>query len=268
MPSDHARIRRDIWADTDWRRLSVGEQWLYLHLLSSPTLSLCGVADWRPARIAKMAAGTSADDVVTFSAGLIDKEFVLPDFEAEEIAIRSWVKHDGLMRSPNLAKALRSAWDATASEPIRGLIVGQLCRLYDSDPTLAGWDHVGDLLDKGSLTFAEAIDEVMPGSSIEGSGEVPGTLRGTLPERVSESVPMGFAGSSIKGSEIRAPLLNSFTPSSLLLTPNSITGSPSSGTSLARARDEAEMDGWESSTSSAPTGRRDGDGREVSGWGS
>ena len=109
MPSDHARIRRDIWADTDWRRLSAGEQWLYLHLLSSPTLSLCGVADWRPARIAKMAAGTSADDVVTFSAGLIDKEFVLPDFEAEEIAIRSWVKHDGLMRSPNVAKALRSA---------------------------------------------------------------------------------------------------------------------------------------------------------------
>lgn len=268
MPSDHARIRRDIWADTDWRRLSVGEQWLYLHLLSSPTLSLCGVADWRPARIAKMAAGTSADDVVTFSAGLIDKEFVLPDFEAEEIAIRSWVKHDGLMRSPNLAKALRSAWDATASEPIRGLIVGQLCRLYDNDPTLAGWDHVGDLLDKGSLTFAEALAEVMPGSSIECSDEVPETLRGTLPGRVPESVPMGFAGSSIKGSEIRPPLLNSFTPSSLLLTPNSITGSPSSGTSLARARDEAEMDGWESSPSSAPAGRRDGDGREVSGWGS
>lgn len=265
MPSDHARIRRDIWADTDWRRLSAGEQWLYLHLLSSPTLSLCGVADWRPARIAKMAAGTSADDVVTFSAGLIDKEFVLPDFEAEEIAIRSWVKHDGLMRSPNVAKALRSAWDATASEPIRGLIVGQLRRLYDNDPTLAGWDHIGDMLDKGSLTFAEALSEVMPGSSIEGSDEVPETLRGTLPERVPESVPMGFTGSSIKGSGNRASLL---TPNSLLLTPNSITGSPSSGTSLARARDEAEMDGWESSTSSAPAGRRDGDGREVSGWGS
>ena len=265
MPSDHARIRRDIWADTDWRRLSAGEQWLYLHLLSSPTLSLCGVADWRPARIAKMAAGTSADDVVTFSAGLIDKEFVLPDFEAEEIAIRSWVKHDGLMRSPNVAKALRSAWDATASEPIRGLIVGQLRRLYDNDPTLAGWDHIGDMLDKGSLTFAEALAEVMPGSSIEGSDEVPETLRGTLPERVPESVPMGFTGSSIKGSGNRASLL---TPNSLLLTPNSITGSPSSGTSLARARDEAEMDGWESSTSSAPAGRRDGDGREVSGWGS
>lgn len=265
MPSDHARIRRDIWADTDWRRLSVGEQWLYLHLLSSPTLSLCGVADWRPARIAKMAASTNADDVVTFSAGLIDKEFVLPDFEAEEIAIRSWVKHDGLMRSPNVAKALRSAWDGTASEPIRSLIVGQLRRLYDNDPTLAGWDHIGDLLDKGSLTFAEALSEVMPGSSIEGSDEVPETLRGTLPERVPESVPMGFAGSSIKGSGNRALLL---TPNSLLLTPNSITGSPSSGTSLARARDEAEMDGWESSTSSAPAGRRDGDGREVSGWGS
>lgn len=265
MPSDHARIRRDIWADTDWRRLSVGEQWLYLHLLSSPTLSLCGVADWRPARIAKMAAGTSADDVVTFSAGLIDKEFVLPDFEAEEIAIRSWVKHDGLMRSPNVAKALRSAWDGTASEPIRGLIVGQLRRLYDNDPTLAGWDHIGDMLDKGSLTFAEALAEVMPGSSIEGSDEVPETLRGTLPEGVPESVPMGFAGSSIKGSGNRALLL---TPNSLLLTPNSITGSPSSGTSLARARDEAEMDGWESSTSSAPAGRRNGDGREVSGWGS
>ena len=265
MPSDHARIRRDIWADTDWRRLSAGEQWLYLHLLSSPTLSLCGVADWRPARIAKMAAGTSADDVVTFSAGLIDKEFVLPDFEAEEIAIRSWVKHDGLMRSPNVAKALRSAWDATASEPIRGLIVGQLRRLYDNDPTLAGWDHIGDMLDKGSLTFAEALAEVMPGSSIEGSDEVPETLRGTLPEGVPESVPMGFTGSSIKGSGNRASLL---TPNSLLLTPNSITGSPSSGTSLARARDEAEMDGWESSTSSAPAGRRDGDGREVSGWGS
>ena len=147
----------------------------------------------------------------------------------------------------------------------RGLIVGQLRRLYDNDPTLAGWDHIGDMLDKGSLTFAEALSEVMPGSSIEGSDEVPETLRERVPERVSESVPMGFAGSSIKGSGNRASLL---TPNSLLLTPNSITGSPSSGTSLARARDEAEMDGWESSTSSAPAGRRDGDGREVSGWGS
>src|SRR5690606_7289371 len=63
---DHARIRLDIWADDDFGSLTSSAQWLYLHLLSSPTLSFAGVADWRPARIAGRTAELTADDVEFF----------------------------------------------------------------------------------------------------------------------------------------------------------------------------------------------------------
>lgn len=162
MPRDHARLNLDIWTDDDWRDLTWHAQWLYLKLLSSPSLTFAGVADWRPARIVQHAAGLTLTDLECMAAELIGGRFILVDPESEEVAIRSFVKHDGMMRSPNVAAALVKAHGAVASRALRGLIVGQLQRLRDVQPSLRGWARpdVIRLLEKRALTFDEALTEV------------------------------------------------------------------------------------------------------------
>ena len=165
MARDHARIRLDIWADDDFGSLTSSAQWLYLHLLSSPTLSFAGVADWRPARIAGRTAELTAADVEFFATELERDHYVLIDRRTEEALIRSWVKHDGLMKSPNMAKALVKAYGATASQTLRAVIVGQLHRLHEAKPELKGWTNAATLLGRDALTPAEALEELPPNPS-------------------------------------------------------------------------------------------------------
>ena len=211
MANDHARIRRDIWADEDWRALTSPAQWLYMHLLSAPTLNFAGVADWRPPRIAALTAELTPGDVDHFAAELIGGRFILPDLDTEEVLIRSWVKHDGLLRSPNVTKALVKAHGKIASGPIRGVIVSQLQGLLDGGME-GSWDAAAPLLEKTSYTFDEGVALLSPNPSDNPSGKGSGNPS---------------AKSSGKGSEIRAPLL---TPYSLLHTPPH-HGSPSVTTS-------------------------------------
>lgn len=189
MARDHARIRVDIWSDEDWRDLPSVSQWLYLYLLSSPALNFCGVTDWRPARIAALNAEMKADDVEYAAAWLEAGEFLVIDRDTEEALIRSWVKHDGLVASPNMTKAMVKAHAAIGSGILRAVIVDQLERLKQANPQLAGWKHLHGVLRKRSLTVPEAFQKLSPNPSVKGSGNP---------------------------SEIRAPLL---TPSSVLHSP-------------------------------------------------
>ena len=165
MARDHARIRLDIWGDDDWRDLTSSAQWLYLHLLSSPSLTFCGVVDWRPARIAGRTSDLTRHDVEHFAAELEAGLFLIIDRDTEEALIRSWVKHDGLMKSPNMAKALVKAHDKTGSDILRAVVVNQLKALKKSDPQLKGWEHIGNLLRKRSMTPEEAFDHLTPNPS-------------------------------------------------------------------------------------------------------
>lgn len=167
MARDHARIRLDIWNDDDWRALSSSGQWLYMCLLSQPSLSFAGVADWRPPRLASMTRELTGDDVEAFAAELEQERFILVDRRSEEVLIRSWVKHDGLMASPNMAVALTKDHAEIGSTPLRGVIVDQLQTLRAANPDLKGWSkpQVQKLLEKRSMTFAEGFDSVLPNPS-------------------------------------------------------------------------------------------------------
>jgi hypothetical protein len=191
MARDHARIRVDIWADEDWRDLPSVSQWLYMCLLSSPSLNFCGVTDWRPARIAALNAEMKAYDVEYAAAWLEAGEFLVIDRDTEEVLIRSWVKHDGLVSSPNMSKAMVKAHAAIGSGILRAVIVDQLERLKQANPKLAGWQYLHNVLRRRSLTVSEAFQKLSPNPSIKGS---------------------------VNPSEIRAALL---TPSSVLLSPDS-----------------------------------------------
>lgn len=207
MANDHARIRRDIWADEDWRRLTSSAQWLYVHLLTNRTLTFAGVADWRPNRIAALTADLRASDVDTFAAELIQEQFILPDLETEEVLIRSWVKHDGLLKVPNVTKALIKAHEATASSVIRAVLTGQLLRLKESGAK-GHWELLDNLLGGSSMTYEEGVEILSASPSGNPSPNPSGK---------------GSGNPSGKGSKSDAPLL---TPYSLLRSPLSSSPLP------------------------------------------
>ncbi|MGO1547993.1 hypothetical protein [Microbacterium gubbeenense] len=139
MAREHAKIRLDIWADDEWRELDVECQHLYLLLLSHPTLNYVGVADWRPGRIAQLAKGMTADGVRETAGRLRAGGFVLADDDTEEILVRSFVKHDGLLKQPKLAVSMANAFGATASNAIRSVVAFEVQKQRERAPELAAW---------------------------------------------------------------------------------------------------------------------------------
>jgi hypothetical protein len=176
MARTHAAIRLDIWGDDDWRKLSMSAQYLYLHLLASPTLNYAGVADWRPARIAGMSSQTPRDIIELAAAELEAALFIIVDDKTEEVLIRSFLKHDGLLQKPNVAKAMVSAYTKTVSATLRGVIVFELNRLAERFPEWRAFDlkEVQEVMAKGSVNPFEKGS--MKGSEFDPSLLTPNSL--------------------------------------------------------------------------------------------
>lgn len=136
----YAQLNIAIWNDDDFRALTPAAQHLYFLLLSHPTLSYCGVGDWRPARIAHMANGWEAQDVERAGAELVDRLFIVVDEDTEEFLVRTFVRNDPLMRQRNLGVSMARAYSTVASDEIRGVIVHELRRLEKAHPELKGFD--------------------------------------------------------------------------------------------------------------------------------
>lgn len=139
MARDRANIRIDIWADEHWRELTLGAQHLYLLLTTHPTLTYVGVADWREGRLAAMTKRRTAEDVRRDAEELQIGGFVLADDDTEEILVRSFVKHDGLMKQPKLAVSMANAYAAVASPMIREVVAFEVQKLHSREPELTSW---------------------------------------------------------------------------------------------------------------------------------
>lgn len=157
MAREHAAIRLDMWGDDDWRGLTRPAQHLYMHLLSSPSLTYAGAADWRPARLAGVSRGTTAADVREAAAELSGALFVVYDDDTEEILIRSFLKYDGLLHKPNVAKAMVTAFGKVVSPTLRGVVVHELSKLHDRHPEWKAFAlaEVRELLTRPSVNPSE-----------------------------------------------------------------------------------------------------------------
>lgn len=124
MARSHARIDAAIWRNPDFTRLSADAQRLYFLLLSQPNLSLVGVIDFMPARWAKLARDTNADEIADAVGDLETARFVLVD--GDELLIRTFVVHDLTRLNVNVVKGVWSAWNAVGSAFLRSSIVHSL----------------------------------------------------------------------------------------------------------------------------------------------
>lgn len=146
---NHAEINLDIWGDDDWLDLSPPAQHLYFVLWTSPELSHCGCGPWHPGRIAAKARGWTPGAVEAAAAELSAELFLIIDTITEEFDLRSWIKHDGIWRKPNMAVAMANARAGLASRTLRGVVVHEVAKIKarniaeatKENPASTSWDR-------------------------------------------------------------------------------------------------------------------------------
>lgn len=173
MARDHARIYVTIWADPAWRSLTCVQQLTYVALVSSADLSYCGVAPLIPARYQGIACDMTARKFLTAIAGLEAAGFVVADRDTLEVLVRSYVRHDGLLKMPNVTKAMVRALHKVHSPILRDVVTGELARLYRERPFEKGWAGFADL-------DAEGFARVRAKGSAQGTA-TPSTNPGANP---------------------------------------------------------------------------------------
>ncbi len=206
MARDRATILTGIWGNPDIRALPPMQQWLYMQMWTHPDLNYCGVLDWRPGRLAQLSAGSTADSIRAIVPLLVEGRFAVLDEESEEILLRPYLRHDGLLKQPKLAVSMANAYASTGSTMLRGVIVHELSKLRREFPDLAAWksQHVLSILDHPALDPAtlgmpQPLDLPIDESNalplplpLEAGSPVP--LRTTTATTTATSVPSELSG--------------------------------------------------------------------------
>lgn len=143
MAREYAKINVGIWADDDFLDFDVHAQLLYFVLLTDPSLSYCGVSDWRPKRIRARTAGWDSQTFETALAQLTAHRLVIVDEDTEEYLIRGFLRHDGVLNHNRTRVSALNATTAVASKVIRGVIVHELLRLRNERPENTVWELKG-----------------------------------------------------------------------------------------------------------------------------
>lgn len=144
MARDHARIKTSIWSDQDFLSLKIAEQHCYLALVSNKALSYCGVIDYVPGRFASLAADMTPAKFRTAVSGLSAARFVVVDDDTQELLLRTYVRHDGVLDRVNMGKATGSAIEHVVSVRIKEAIGKELANLMKVSPDLPGWTGLAE----------------------------------------------------------------------------------------------------------------------------
>lgn len=141
MARDHARVLLSIWGDDDWRSLPAAAQRTYILALSQPGLSYAGVVPYLPGRWSKLAPDTSQPAIRRSVATLAERRYVVLDEDTEELLLRTFVRHDNVLRFPNVAVAMARQFRQIASPQIRTAFLDELHDLAMRPETsdLPGW---------------------------------------------------------------------------------------------------------------------------------
>jgi hypothetical protein len=139
MARDHGRVFVSIWADPDFRKLDREAQRMYLLLMTQARLTYCGALDYMPGRLATLAADEDEESIQKAVNTLEMARFVVGDYVTSELLVRSFVRHDGLLSSPNMTKAMLKDRAALLSDCLRDAVDSELRRAYRDDPKMKGW---------------------------------------------------------------------------------------------------------------------------------
>lgn len=129
MARSEARLSVDIWNDVDFRALSRDAQWAFMFLLSQHDLAHDGVLALRVRRWSQCAVGMTAADMGRFLDELERARFIVVDYDAEELLIRSFIRRDKVFKQPNVLRAAADHLPLVSSQPIRRALAVELERV-------------------------------------------------------------------------------------------------------------------------------------------
>lgn len=222
MARTEARIKTSIWSNEDFLALDPLGQWVYLMILSQPTLNLCGVAPYTPRRWANRAKGVTVEDVEKQVAHLAQNRFVVVDEDSEEVWVRTFTKHDGVLSTPYLIVAMTRDFEAISSPIIRhefvtGLGAGLLADLPTRFPE--AWKKGAGLLVSLSEGFRAQYMERYPEPIYEPiPHELDEPILDAIGKRFHELSPNGSPNPS--GNLAHASARRAEKPSALSLKPS------------------------------------------------
>lgn len=198
MARTYGRILTATWQDADWRDLPADAQHMYLLLVSQPDISPCGVLPFLPRRWAAMAGDLTEVDVQSRVTSLAAKRFVLLDEETGELAIRSYVRHDGGLTNVKMRGAIKNALVEIHSSVIRSAIEAEIPSEYRESIGLPPVDIYPGMPNRS------AIEDRSKGHTIgNGEGEGAGVVVTDVPSPTPPA-PQGGASDDRPPSNPRA----------------------------------------------------------------
>lgn len=164
MARDRANINTGIWSDDEFIDITQSEQWLYFLLMTDPKLSYAGVTDWRPGRLAQRSKDTTRQGIEDAGNRLQAGHYILIDEDTEEVLVRSFMRHDGLLKQPRLGVSMFNAYGAVYSKKIRKVIIHELKKLRDEFPDWKafGVEQVQELFKNESASISEFVEGFTP----------------------------------------------------------------------------------------------------------
>lgn len=126
MARHHARILTAIWSDPDFTTLLGYDQRLYIVTITQPNMNLCGVVQYSPRRWARLEAEGDPDQVQLGMERLTARRYTYVDADAEEVLARTFVRHDGVLRSPNSVIGMTRDYGGIQSPTLRELVIANL----------------------------------------------------------------------------------------------------------------------------------------------
>ena len=143
MARAYASVYLTIWNDPDFRDMPMPAQWLYFTMLTYPTLNACGVMEWREAKLIRMTQGVTVQELREAAWQLGRRQLIAVDPDTEEALVRSFVRHDGGLKSPNMAKGIVREHGAIASQTLMALVSREVRRAVEEHPDWKGVGEVG-----------------------------------------------------------------------------------------------------------------------------
>ena len=126
MSRAEARIHTLCWAQQDFIDLLRFSQHAYFLILSQPQVSFCGVCGLDIPRWARLSGDRRPHEMGKAVRRLAQKRFVVVDADTNELLIRTFVKHDGIMSSPNLIVAMSRDFGHIQSRLLRTALLDEL----------------------------------------------------------------------------------------------------------------------------------------------
>lgn len=132
MPRTRAMILTSIWSDPDFVALSPATKLVYLALLSQPDVNHLGLLSIAYSRWARALRG-SVEWVRECVEELEEARFLVVDHETDQLLIRTFMRHDGVIKQPNILRAAASALGEVFSVKIAEALHQELALIDDSD---------------------------------------------------------------------------------------------------------------------------------------